>query len=620
MNVNASATYRVLVVDDDAAIRETYRQILQPKGSELGALEALISGVPAVNTNSAEFEVTLAAQGEQAAALQQAALAHGCPLQLAFIDMRMPPGWDGMQTAVALRAQDPSIYIVIATAFSDYDVNELQRALGHDVVMLRKPFTREEVYQLARTLCQSWQTRHRLEAVTAEMERQVQERTVELSKRIAQRQALADIATHCIELVADDDPDDAVYWSLARIGRVVGADVSSVFRLDASGTRYNMTHEWLALGMPSLSADMQALSENEFRLALGRLRRGETFSFAHLDDLRDDMPDAMGDLRRRLAGKIESLLSVPVENGGRLVGFVSIGCRSAGNRWDEHDETLLRTAGHIVFRTLEVHEAKQRLSDSEERYRSLVQSLPGAVYRCALDAEWTIQFMSDYIETLSGYPLGDFIDNRVRSYASIIYPDDLAMVDRVVREGVAAHAPYSLEYRIVHADATPRWVYERGQAAYGRQGEVLWLDGVITDISERKQAEDALRASEERFHRLFEDVDALAIQGYLVDGTVAYWNRASEKLYGYAAEEALGGNLFDLIIPPAMREEVRAAVSAMWASGQAIPAARLLLKHKNGSPVPVYSSHTVVKTPGHPTLLFCMDIDMSRLGEDSSGL
>ena len=66
--------------------------------------------------------------------------------------------------------------------------------------------------------------------------------------------------------------------------------------------------------------------------------------------------------------------------------------------------------------------------------------------------------------------------------------------------------------------------------------------------------------NEARFQKLFEDADAMSIQGYLVDGTVVYWNRASELIYGYAAEEAIGGNLLDLIIPEEMREPVREAV------------------------------------------------------------
>ncbi|HJW23685.1 MAG TPA: EAL domain-containing protein [Rhodocyclaceae bacterium] len=119
--------------------------------------------------------------------------------------------------------------------------------------------------------------------------------------------------------------------------------------------------------------------------------------------------------------------------------------------------------------------------------------------------------------------------------------------------------------------------------------------------------------SEARFQRLFDDADALSIQGYLPDGTVVYWNRASEKIYGYTAAEALGANLLDLIVPADMRQEVQAAMGRMFESGEAIPPGRLNLRHKDGRTVPVYSSHTIVAIPGQTPVLFCMDSDVTHL-------
>ncbi|WP_173980226.1 hybrid sensor histidine kinase/response regulator [Magnetospirillum sp. UT-4] len=116
-----------------------------------------------------------------------------------------------------------------------------------------------------------------------------------------------------------------------------------------------------------------------------------------------------------------------------------------------------------------------------------------------------------------------------------------------------------------------------------------------------------------RFRKLFDETRSMAIQGYLPDGRVVYWNRASEDLYGFSAEEALGANLLDLIIPPEMRDGVREAIAEMFATGQGIPPGRLDLLHKSGRRLPIYSSHSVVEVPGHPPVLFCMDSDMSAL-------
>ncbi|WP_295453011.1 bifunctional diguanylate cyclase/phosphodiesterase [uncultured Thiodictyon sp.] len=119
--------------------------------------------------------------------------------------------------------------------------------------------------------------------------------------------------------------------------------------------------------------------------------------------------------------------------------------------------------------------------------------------------------------------------------------------------------------------------------------------------------------NEARFQKLFDEADAMAIQGYVPDGTVVYWNRASEKVYGYTAQEALGGNLLDLIIPHDMRQAVEMGVRWMFDNGQGIPPGRLTLRHKDGHRVSVYSSHTIVTVPGQDPVLFCMDADMSEL-------
>ncbi|OYU41520.1 MAG: hypothetical protein CFE44_29315, partial [Burkholderiales bacterium PBB4] len=108
---------------------------------------------------------------------------------------------------------------------------------------------------------------------------------------------------------------------------------------------------------------------------------------------------------------------------------------------------------------------------------------------------------------------------------------------------------------------------------------------------ERLDAMATIHTSETRFRSLVENIPNIAVQGYAKDGTVLFWNAACEKLYGYSAQDALGGNLLDLIIPAPMREDVKAAVEHMLESGEPIPMAELRLRRKDGSLVDVLSSH-----------------------------
>ena len=136
-----------------------------------------------------------------------------------------------------------------------------------------------------------------------------------------------------------------------------------------------------------------------------------------------------------------------------------------------------------------------RLRANEALLHSLVANIPGAVYRCACDADWTMQWLSDEIEVISGYPASEFIENSVRTFASLIHPDDRDQVERSVMDAVAAGRPFTLEYRVVRRDGEERWVLERGQSQDAGDGR-RWLDGAIFDITARRAAEQALREHE----------------------------------------------------------------------------------------------------------------------------
>jgi PAS domain S-box-containing protein len=140
----------------------------------------------------------------------------------------------------------------------------------------------------------------------------------------------------------------------------------------------------------------------------------------------------------------------------------------------------------------EHRQAQLALSQSEERFRTLVANIPGIVYRCACDSQWTMEFIGGAVTEVTGYPAAEFIQNQVRSWASIIHLEDVEMVERIVNEGVALKQPYIIEYRIFDAQDRIRWLYEKGQGIFAEDGSLLWMDGAIFDISDRKEIETDL--------------------------------------------------------------------------------------------------------------------------------
>ena len=142
--------------------------------------------------------------------------------------------------------------------------------------------------------------------------------------------------------------------------------------------------------------------------------------------------------------------------------------------------------------------AERALEASEKRYRTMVNDLPGFVYRCRNDPDWTMLFVSKGCEAVTGYPPGDLIENSRLAYASLIRPEFRTFVWQSVQEALQRRTVYEYEYPILVASGEPNhWVWERGRGVFSEDDELLYLEGFITDITDlrRAQAEkDALQA------------------------------------------------------------------------------------------------------------------------------
>lgn len=139
-----------------------------------------------------------------------------------------------------------------------------------------------------------------------------------------------------------------------------------------------------------------------------------------------------------------------------------------------------------------MQKALDRMATQEQRYRSLVGNIPGIVYRCDVDLEWTMRFMSDYTLELTGYAATEFIKSSVRSFSSIIHVEDRERVEHAVMEGIKESGSFFVEYRIVHKSGKVKWVIERGSKIKANHGQVDHLDGFIMDITQTKEYEHEL--------------------------------------------------------------------------------------------------------------------------------
>ena len=185
--LDAKKNHRVLVIDDNRAIHDDFRKILSPDATIAAALDATeeaLFGSSTSATRQTRFEVDSAYQGPEGVTLVETAVEAGRPYAMAFVDVRMPPSWDGVETTKKIWEIDPDVQIVICTAYSDYSWNEMFEKIGNcdGLVILKKPFDTVEALQLAHALTEKWwlhqQSRRRVE----DLESKVAERTRELEQ------------------------------------------------------------------------------------------------------------------------------------------------------------------------------------------------------------------------------------------------------------------------------------------------------------------------------------------------------------------------------------------------------------------------------------------------------
>jgi two-component system NtrC family sensor kinase len=178
--------HRILIVDDNRAIHDDFRKIFAPPDaatSTLDALEAaLLDRAPAAAEPTAGFELVSAFQGREALDHVLAATTAARPFALAFVDMRMPPGWDGLETIERLWQADPGLQVVICSAYSDHSWADLRARLGarESLLILKKPFDTLEVVQCAHALTTKWTLARQVRAHVDELEAIVASRTQQL--------------------------------------------------------------------------------------------------------------------------------------------------------------------------------------------------------------------------------------------------------------------------------------------------------------------------------------------------------------------------------------------------------------------------------------------------------
>jgi PAS domain S-box-containing protein len=190
------------------------------------------------------------------------------------------------------------------------------------------------------------------------------------------------------------------------------------------------------------------------------------------------------------------------------------------------------------------------------KLKALVNHIPGAIYRCRGNESLALEFFSDEIVKITGYPLDYFMQNRVDGYCDLVHKDDIVALKQTLYVAIEKKEKFEAEYRIIKKNGELRWVFESGQPVYDDDDKVSYVDGCIFDITVRKQAEAALAKSKDEIKRL-----ALVAQNTTnsvmvtdADENIIWVNAGYTRVSGYNFDEVRGKKIGYSMIGPGFDE------------------------------------------------------------------
>jgi len=200
-------------------------------------------------------------------------------------------------------------------------------------------------------------------------------------------------------------------------------------------------------------------------------------------------------------------------------------------------EVLGKPLYHCIWRDItDRKRAEEELKERERTHNTLIENLPGFVYRCRNDRNWTMEYISAGCLTVTGYRPEDFINNHKLAYNDILLPEYVEPLWRKWQECIATRTPFEAEYQFRTAGGEIAWAWEKGRGVFDDKGRLQFLEGYITDVTKRKRAERELREKEERYRSLFDhSTDAILLT--TPDGSVLDANSAACRMFGRTLEE-----------------------------------------------------------------------------------
>jgi PAS domain S-box-containing protein len=334
---------------------------------------------------------------------------------------------------------------------------------------------------------------------------------------------------------------------LARLGETARVSRASLFRsrrADDGTLQHDLRAEWVGRGVRPLIDDISLQGftfEDQGRgrwteiLAEGGSIHGDARGF----------PDSERSVLEAL--DIVSIAIVPIYTGTEWWGFLGFDECSSERAWSAGEIDALQATAGALGAAIERRRAERRIEEAEERYRTLVEQLPGIVYIDSVEDSDPPRFTTTYIsprgEQIHGYT-PDEIRSGTDHWAGILHPEDRERAFAQDLHHYRTGEPLDAEYRVIAKDGRVLWFHDVATLVTDEEGRPKYSQGIQFEITERKRTEEALRAQDLSFSRVVETI----AEGVLIldlEGRVTFANSAAERILGMSREEIVGRHYLD---------------------------------------------------------------------------
>ena len=259
----------------------------------------------------------------------------------------------------------------------------------------------------------------------------------------------------------------------------------------------------------------------------------------------------------------------------------------------------------IVRDITERKSAEKIIAEQKRELLTLMSNLPGMAYRCANNVNWTMEFVSDGCYQLTGYRKDELVNDKVVSYAHIIHNEDKLLVFETVQNAVNNHEPFTLLYRIISWQGLEKWVWEKGRAIYDENGNVVCIEGFVTDITERKLSEEKIIILAQTLKSVSECICITNLRDKII-----FVNKSFSRVYGYSQNEIIGKPISFIRSEKNDQNLVRKILPETLNGGWS---GELINRRKNGEEFPIHLSTSLITDDnGKPIAFAGVSVDVTE--------